>query len=103
MWNRIDKKVLIQKSDRDSLIIHSDNSVKRFHRNRICVGTWKLNSDSTKIVFTFPDCSSYYYPYGAEQFILETLTENSVKMLCDMGEEGELTERFFKPAVEKVK
>ena len=103
MLNRNETKQLVKKSERDILIIHSDNSVERYHRERVCHGNWNVSSDSTKIIFKFPDCSNYYFSLGAEEFLLETLTENGVKMLCDMGEEGERTERLFKPTNEKSK
>ena len=103
MLNRHETKVLVQKSERDSLIIHSDNSVERFHENRVCHGNWNVSSDSTKVIFKFPDCSNYYFSLGSEEFLLGTLTENGVKMSCDMGKEGEYTERLFKPTIEKVK
>lgn len=103
MLNRHETKELVQKSERDSLIIHVDNTIERFHRDRIYIGNWNVSNDSTKIIFKFPDCSNYYFSLGAEEFLLETLTENGVKMLCDMGKEGEYTERLFKSATVKIK
>ena len=83
-------------SEKDSLIVSEDFIVKRFYRNRTCNGFWTFSDDSIKVVFTFPDCKNFYYSMRPDEFVLETLSGDTIKMLCGRGEEGEFTERWFK-------
>lgn len=83
-------------SEKDSLIVSEDFIVQRFHRNRTCNGFWTFSYDSIKVYFTFPDCKNFYYSMKPDEFLLETLSGDTLKMLCGMGEEGEFTERWFR-------